>query len=77
MLKLVKAKSENVYVYKAKMIIMKWKYMKDMSQVQPMTNSWSYYGLRPRHPKPKYSSTITWIITGVETNDAWWAMTEI
>jgi hypothetical protein len=53
MLNLVKAKSENVYVYKAKMIIMKWKDMKDMSQVQPMTNSWSYYGLRLRHPKPE------------------------
>jgi hypothetical protein len=36
---MVKADSENVSVYKAELIIMKWKDKKDMSQVQPMTNN--------------------------------------
>jgi len=34
---MVKADSENVSIYKAKLIIMKWKDQKDTSQVQPMT----------------------------------------
>jgi hypothetical protein len=36
---MVKADSENVSVYKAKLIIMKWKDKKDMSEVQPKTNN--------------------------------------
>jgi len=36
---MVKADIEKVSAYKAKLIIMKWKDKKDMSQVQPMTNN--------------------------------------
>jgi len=36
---MVSADSENVSVYKAKLIIRKWKDKKNMSQVQPVTKN--------------------------------------